>query len=208
MVQQLCSIQRLLCVTAAFGIVFTVDQSQHQQARRAQVSSVTGVQPVSSAFTRTPASKSINPGAMFEGFNQLPRAVRDSIVRLAQAQLGARYEYGGTSPDLGFDCSGLVRYVLAQVHFSLPRTAHQQARIGTPIHRDLLKPGDLLTFGTADSVSHIGIYIGDGKYVHASSVAGRVIISSLDRPLFARVQPLSGARRLYANANPFANRKS
>jgi cell wall-associated NlpC family hydrolase len=195
MVQQLCSIQRLLCVTAAFGIVFTVDQSQHQQARRAQVPSVTGVQPVSSAFTRTPASKSINPGAMFEGFNQLPRAVRDSIVRLAQAQLGARYEYGGTSPDLGFDCSGLVRYVLAQVHFSLPRTAHQQARIGTPIHRDLLKPGDLLTFGTADSVSHSGA----GDHQQPGSPALRARAAALgSAPALRQRQPVREPKELAA----------
>jgi cell wall-associated NlpC family hydrolase len=139
-------------------------------------------------------------GALFEGFHQLRPAVRDSIVALALAQIGSRYLFGGTSPEGGFDCSGLVRYVLSQVDLSLPRTARQQARIGSPIDRDQLKPGDLLTFGSADSISHIGIYIGGGKFVHASSVAGRVIVSPLDRPPHPLIKELAGARRLLATA--------
>jgi cell wall-associated NlpC family hydrolase len=121
---------------------------------------------------------------------------RDSIVAVAWATIGTRYERGGADQKSGFDCSGLVRFVLGKVHLNLPRLAYQQALLGRPVTRDHLLPGDLLTFG-ADSISHIGIYIGEGKFVHASSKAGRVIVSSLDRRSPALV-PLSGARRLLA----------
>ena len=131
----------------------------------------------------------------FRGFEITP-AMRDSIVRVARAQLGKRYRFGGTSPDRGFDCSGLVRYVLGQLHMPLPRLAAQQARVGDPIDRASLQPGDLLSFGGRDTVSHIGIYIGDGKFVHASSVAGRVIVSRLDRKASRLIKPMRGARRL------------
>src|SRR5437867_1389397 len=89
---------------------------------------------------------------------------RDSIVAVAWATIGTPYELGGTDQKSGFDCSGLVRFVLGKVHLSLPRLAYQQALLGAPVERDGLLPGDLLTFG-ADSISHVGIYIGDGKFV-------------------------------------------
>ena len=131
-------------------------------------------------------------------FERKQLALRDSIVRIAQAQLGAPYVFGGASPGRGFDCSGLVRWVLAQVHLRSPRLAAQQARIGKPVAQTLLRPGDLLTFGERDSITHVGIYIGDGRFVHASSVAGRVIVSPLDRPRHELIKPLVGARRLLA----------
>ena len=138
----------------------------------------------------------------FEGF-VLPELWRDSIVRVATAQVGKRYRFGGTTPNRGFDCSGLVRYVLDNVHIATPRTAYLQARVGAPVEPERLEPGDLVSFGP-DSVSHIGIYIGDGKFVHASSVAGRVVISRLNRQPSKLIKPLYGARRLLALAEtPF-----
>ena len=148
------------------------------------------------ADTRAGGSASRAGAARFEGF-EITDAMRDSIVRVASAQVGRRYRFGGTSPERGFDCSGLVRYVLGHLNMRLPRIAAQQARVGAPIEREQLRPGDLLSFGT-DTISHIGIYIGDGKYVHASSVAGRVIVSPLNRPASRLIRPLRGARRLLA----------
>jgi cell wall-associated NlpC family hydrolase len=86
-------------------------------------------------------------------YEQNQRALRDSIVAMARAQLGIPYVFGGASPNLGFDCSGLVRWVFGQVAVVPPRTARMQARIGDPIDRDHLRPGDLLTFGVRDSVT-------------------------------------------------------
>lgn len=131
-----------------------------------------------------------------EAFERKQLALRDSIVRIAQAQLGAPYVFGGTSPTHGFDCSGLVRWVFEQVDLRSPRLAAQQARIGKPVESAGLSPGDLLTFGERDSITHVGIYIGDGRFVHASSVAGRVIVSPLDRPPHELIKPLIGARRV------------
>lgn len=133
-------------------------------------------------------------------FERHQLSLRDTIVRLAQAQVGMPYVLGGTTPRHGFDCSGLVRWVFSQVHVTPPRLARQQARIGAPIRRESLRPGDLLAFGERDSVTHIGIYVGDGRYVHASSVAGRVIVSPLDRRPSKLIRPLASARRVLITA--------
>lgn len=93
---------------------------------------------------------------------------------------------------------------MAAMQVSLPRTASQQGQMGLALGRDTtrLRPGDLLTFSrTRDgSVSHIGIYIGNGHYVHASSVAGRVIESALDRPASPLIKKWKGTRRVVAGA--------
>lgn len=126
---------------------------------------------------------------------------RDSLVSVARAQVGRKYSRGGQSPDRGFDCSGLVRYVLAGLHIDFPRTAAQQAGAGLAVTRDKgrLRPGDLLTFGSGTrGVSHIGIYVGNGRYVHASSIAGRVIESDIERPKSPLVRNWRGARRVVA----------
>jgi len=141
----------------------------------------------------------------FAKFSMSMETLRDSIVvSLARSQIGTRYVLGGTSPSSGFDCSGLVRYVMAAMHVPLPRTASQQGEMGLALGRDTrqLKPGDLLTFSrTRDgSVSHIGIYIGNGRYVHASSAAGRVIESALDRPASPLIKKWKGTRRVVAGA--------
>jgi cell wall-associated NlpC family hydrolase len=136
--------------------------------------------------------------------------MRDSIVALARGQVGTRYLIGGQTPEGGFDCSGLVRYVMAALQVRLPRTAKQQASAGSSVTRDMkhLKPGDLLTFGrTKTSISHVGIYVGDGRYVHASSVAGRVIESDVDRPGATLVRAWRGVRRLVTAAADSTKKK-
>jgi len=138
------------------------------------------------------------PGAFAE-MSDAARGIRDSIVARARAHVGRPYRLGGRSPDRGFDCSGFVQYVLAAFRGDVPRTAAQQASVGLEVERDTsrLRPGDLLTFGTGGKVTHIGIYVGDGRYVHASSVAGRVIESPLGRRA-ERVKPWRGVRRVFA----------
>jgi cell wall-associated NlpC family hydrolase len=134
----------------------------------------------------------------FAAFSASARSLRDSLVALARAQIGRRYRFGGASPEHGFDCSGLVRYVMAALHIALPRTAKDQARSGAIVARDTtqLEPGDLLTFGSTRRISHIGIYVGDGHFVQASSAAGRVVETPLIRPLVRGVKPWRGVRRV------------
>ena len=124
--------------------------------------------------------------------------LRDSLVALARAQIGRRYRLGGATPEHGFDCSGLVRYVMALFRVALPRTATEQAHSGAIVARDTaqLRPGDLVTFGSTRRISHIGIYVGGGRFVQASSRAGRVIETPLGRALIHGAKPWRGARRV------------
>ena len=152
-----------------------------------------------------PALDPVDGNKPLSAFSISALSLRDSIVALARAQIGRKYKHGGESPRYGFDCSGLVHYVMAALHIDLPRTAKDQAKSGLALAKDAtaLKPGDLLTFGyDKKGVSHIGIYVGDGHFVQASSVAGRVIESPLDRPIVRRVKPWRGVRRVLTDADP------
>lgn len=101
-----------------------------------------------------------------------------AIVSTAQNFLGVPYVFGGTTPK-GFDCSGLVQYVFKQHGVSIPRLADEQYKLGKEVKRNQLTAGDLVFFTTyAAGVSHCGIYVGDGKFLHASSHGVR--IDSLD----------------------------
>jgi cell wall-associated NlpC family hydrolase len=148
--------------------------------------------------------EAIDAAKPFAAWSASVHSVRDSLVAVARAQIGTKYVHGGQSPEGGFDCSGLVRYVMAAMKVSLPRTARQQATSGFAIVRDTtrLRPGDLLTFGKGKrgGVSHIGIYIGGGKYVHASSVAGRVIESDINRRSSPLIRAWRGVRRVVAGS--------
>lgn len=138
----------------------------------------------------------------FEAMSASASSLRDSLVALARAQIGRRYVRGGTTPERGFDCSGLVKYIMAAFDRSVPRTANQQARVGLAIVKDTsrLRPGDLLTFGKGKrGVSHIGIYVGNGRFIHASTKAGRVIESPLVRPMARGIKPWLGVRRLFTS---------
>lgn len=125
------------------------------------------------------------PGAPEE-----PRASRNAAAaRMATRYLGAPYVWAGTDPS-GFDCSGLVSYVFAQVGVSIPHNAAQQYRYGTPVSRDRLAPGDVVFF---NQLRHNGIYLGDGRFIHATKPGG-VKIARLDNEWFRR--RWVGARRL------------
>jgi cell wall-associated NlpC family hydrolase len=151
--------------------------------------------PMVRPFARPHARVTVAGERTIRVFEKHQRALRDSIVHAALAQVGTPYKLGGATPD-AFDCSGLIRYVYARHYLTPPRIADRQARIGSAIERDQLLPGDVLTFGEGNRVTHVGIYVGDRKFVHASSVAGRVIVSALDRPPRANIRPLKGARRV------------
>ncbi|HEV8600871.1 MAG TPA: C40 family peptidase [Gemmatimonadales bacterium] len=136
----------------------------------------------------------------FAALSKTLLAGRDSLVHLARQQVGLRYRLGAVRPGLAFDCSGLVKWVLAALDFELPRTAAQQAKLGVAVPKDTaqLLPGDLLFFGRGRRVTHIGIYVGAGKYVHAANRRKGVIESDITQ---AAPTWWKGARRLLLDAD-------
>ena len=98
--------------------------------------------------------------------------------------IGTTYKFGGTST-AGFDCSGFTKYVFTKVGLTLPRTSKAQYNVGTPVSRKQLRSGDLIFFNTfGKGVSHVGIYVGNGKFAQSSSSRG-VNISSLSQAYWA-----------------------
>jgi cell wall-associated NlpC family hydrolase len=159
--------------------------------------------PVSAQSAPLAPVDSVEKRGQFAIFGRSAVVVRDSLVTLARQQLGRRYVFGGATPEKGFDCSGLIRYVLAKLDITVPRTAAQQERIGETVARDTseLRPGDLVTFGRGSRATHIGIYVGDGRFIHASSAAGRVVESRLIRKPTRLIKPWREARRILAGAD-------
>ncbi|MDE2121524.1 MAG: C40 family peptidase [Betaproteobacteria bacterium] len=122
------------------------------------------------------------------------------LVVNALSFLGVRYRYGGDHAAKGFDCSGLVQRVYQEtLGLVLPHNAAQQSREGEKIAENELRPGDLVFFNTLRrAFSHVGIYIGNGQFVHAPRPGQRVQIANLDSPYWAR--RFDGARRLITHA--------
>ena len=114
-------------------------------------------------------------------------AAANAAAKLAQELLGIPYVWGGANPDSGFDCSGLVQYCYSKNSVSLERTASAQFRQGTQVNQADLLPGDLVFFAGTRGwyVDHVGIYIGDGKFVHASSGKGKMVVAELSNVYFA-----------------------
>lgn len=116
------------------------------------------------------------------------------IIRTAKSYIGVPYVWGGTTPK-GFDCSGFTQYVFAKHGFNLPRTTTEQYRLGRYVSKSQLQPGDLVFMQNTyrEGISHVGIYVGDGKMIHASSSKG-VVISDLSTAYY--LQHYYGARRV------------
>lgn len=114
----------------------------------------------------------------------------------ALSLLGIRYEYGGSTPESGMDCSGLVRHVFKEAWgASLPRTSEEISFTGKPVDNTDLQPGDLVFFNTLKrAFSHVGIYLGDKKFIHAPSPGGRVRIESMNVSYWRK--RFDGARRI------------
>jgi cell wall-associated NlpC family hydrolase len=150
-----------------------------------------------------PARASAQAAADARPVVALPRMTlgsRDSVALVSRAQVGARYRYGAHQPGHRFDCSGLVQYVMSVFKLTLPRTAAEQARLGVAVPRDTaqLLPGDVLTFGWGKRITHVGIYVGDGMYVHASSRKHTVVEVPLPAPGTRQAKYWKGARRLFS----------
>lgn len=113
--------------------------------------------------------------------------VSAGALRNAMSKLGSPYRYGATGPN-AFDCSGLVGWAYKNAGVKLPRTSRAQSQVGTPVSRNALQPGDLVFF--YKPVSHVGIYVGNGNVVHASTSGQPVKISPISR------MPFNSARRV------------
>ncbi|NTZ09796.1 MULTISPECIES: C40 family peptidase [Burkholderia] len=118
------------------------------------------------------------------------------VVVGALNMIGVRYRWGGNSPDSGLDCSGFVRYVFQDtLGMSLPRRAEEMSRVGEKVSMSNLKPGDLVFFNTMRrTFSHVGIYIGDNKFVHSPSTGSTVRVDDLDSGYWEK--RFTGARRI------------
>ncbi|HLH25171.1 MAG TPA: C40 family peptidase [Chloroflexota bacterium] len=116
---------------------------------------------------------------------------------MAQSQLGAHYTWAGVSPSTGFDCSGFVYWVFNTIGFNMPRTMEDQLASGRRIPIDQLRPGDILFFSDTytPGLSHDGIYLGDGQFIHAVDESTGVAITRLNSAywserFYAAVRPL------------------
>ena len=133
---------------------------------------------------RSPAGAPVAASAAAVAMPAAP-SPRERVLASADGVVGTRYRYGGSTPEHGFDCSGLVQWIFARQGVELPRTARAMSAAGirVPARRTVLAPGDLLFFAEGGGrVSHVAIYVGDGRIVHASSGLGAVRYDDLDSP--------------------------
>lgn len=146
----------------------------------------------------------ISHNPVFASDKELPavteRAEQDGLAQDIMLQaldlIGVRYRYGGKSPETGLDCSGFIRYVFQQsLNISLPHNAFAISKMGDEVQKEELKPGDLVFFNTLKrKFSHVGIYLGDNRFVHAPSSGGRIRIDVMGDRYWN--QRFNGARRV------------
>jgi peptidoglycan DL-endopeptidase CwlO len=125
-----------------------------------------------------------------DGASSAPPSRYGGVVGIAMRYLGVPYRWGGASPS-GFDCSGFIMYVYAQVGVSLPHNAAAQYGVGVPVSKSDLQPGDLVFF---NGLGHNGMYVGGGNFIHSPHTGDVVKISSLSQDWYARTYV--GARRI------------
>ena len=148
-----------------------------------------------------PATASSHAGIVERPVARVLQSAQDLAI-YALGLIGVDYRYGGNSPEHGLDCSGLVRYVFQEVvGVTLPRTAREMARLGGRVAPGDLKAGDLVFFNTRSSpFSHVGIYLGDDRFIHAPHRGGEVEIVTLSLRYWQ--QRYDGARRLVGVVAP------
>jgi cell wall-associated NlpC family hydrolase len=126
----------------------------------------------------------------------------ETLINNAMQLIGVRYRWGGNTPQSGLDCSGFVRYVFNDTFgFLLPRKSAQMSKVGLQIGKEELQPGDLVFFNTMrHAFSHVGIYVGDNKFIHAPSRGKSIRVDDMTKIYWEK--RYNGARRL-DNSNGF-----
>jgi cell wall-associated NlpC family hydrolase len=149
-------------------------------------------QSTSSLQNSAAADTSSGPGSFLSGM----AGKAGDVVVGALNMIGVRYRWGGNTPDSGLDCSGFVRYVFQDtLGMALPRRAEEMSRVGEKVSMSDLKPGDLVFFNTMRrTFSHVGIYIGDNKFVHSPSTGSTIRVDDLDESYWEK--HFTGARRI------------
>lgn len=141
-----------------------------------------GLVACSSAPPRAPQPAAPAPAALSEAQSQ-------AVTLYALGLVGTPYRYGGNTPDTGFDCSGLIRHVYGlQAGLPAPRTVAQLQGWGHAVPIEALRTGDLVLFSNGGTPSHAGIYVGEGRFVHAPSTGGQVRLDRLRSPYWAQQQ--------------------
>ncbi|MEM5439278.1 C40 family peptidase [Paraburkholderia diazotrophica] len=149
-----------------------------------------------SSTTQATQSTSSNSESGARSFLSGVAGKAGDVVVGALNMIGVRYRWGGDTPDSGLDCSGFVRYVFQDtLGMALPRRAEEMSRVGEKVRVADLKPGDLVFFNTMRrTFSHVGIYIGDNKFVHSPSTGSTIRVDDLDSGYWEK--RFTGARRI------------
>jgi cell wall-associated NlpC family hydrolase len=193
-----------LMMTAASGAFADEVNNSSQNAGNSIFSSpkaandiypVAGSGNVTSTSSTTPSASSTGGTRSF--LSGMASKAGDVVVG-ALNMIGVRYRWGGNTPDSGLDCSGFVRYVFQDtLGMTLPRRAEEMSRVGEKVRVSELKPGDLVFFNTMRrSFSHVGIYIGDNKFVHSPSTGSTIRVDDMDNSYWEK--RYTGARRIEA----------
>lgn len=173
-----CQAQEVLSENAAGVTIYSADESSD-----------------SALSANSPNNTLANTSTITAQASRWQNKVQEVLIN-ALSLTGIQYKYGGNSPTTGFDCSGFVRYVFFNAaNLTLPPTARAIAQIGKSVKKDELQPGDLVFFNTLKKAfSHVGIYIGDNKFIHAPSTGKSVQVDNLQNSYWA--SRFEGAQRL------------
>lgn len=155
-------------------------------------------EPGAAVNKQTPAQQVLSAETSDSDWSNVAQEVLISALSLT----GIKYKYGGNSPETGFDCSGFVRYVFRQAaSLTLPHGARALSQLGQAVPIEQLQPGDLVFFNTLKSAfSHVGIYLGDNRFIHAPSAGGGIHVVNMNDEYWAK--RFNGARRIETETAP------
>jgi cell wall-associated NlpC family hydrolase len=166
--------QKFKCTTEVVPVVLVSDNTKKIEPEVVKAETKSSTNAVQKASVQKTQKAPVQTASVSNPKVSRGSSDKSALINNALSLRGIPYVWGGTTRK-GFDCSGFTQYVFAGSKISLPRTAAEQYNIGTPVNRQQLQPGDLVFFSTYKSgASHVGIYIGGGNFIHASSSGVRI----------------------------------